>query len=177
MCLCVCVCIQLCAILNTVMQVFLVDEAPSVELPLVGMYCWFLLWTRQFDRKSKSRINVTSSLTDALFSPVLLLLFNPAVDKHLHLWLIKHVFCLCVCSCTCEYDCVHADESKNLCNGVNCDCVHECKTVAACLCVFCKCRCVSPLLLFFFLWPSPSVFPLSLCWCIDGPSIQQRGTN
>lgn len=135
MCLCVCVCIQLCAILNTVMQVFLVDEAPSVELPLVGMYCWFLLWTRQFDRKSKSRINVTSSLTDALFSPVLLLLFNPAVDKHLHLWLIKHVFCLCVCSCTCEYDCVHADESKNLCNGVNCDCVHDAKLwLRACVC-------------------------------------------
>lgn len=29
---------------------------------------------------------------DALFSPVLLLLFFPALDKRLDLWLIKHVF-------------------------------------------------------------------------------------
>lgn len=54
--------------------------------------CWFLLWSGQFDRKSKPTINVTSSLTVALCWPLLLLLFFPALNKHLHLRLIKLVF-------------------------------------------------------------------------------------
>lgn len=55
-----------------------------------GTCLLFLLPGRQFDRKSKSQINVTNSLMDALFTRLLLLLFLAAPEKCLHRFLIKH---------------------------------------------------------------------------------------
>lgn len=140
---------------GVVIQVCLVDKAQCAVYPLVGTYCWSLLWSRQFDRKSKSRINVTSSLTDALFSPVLLLLFFPALDKRLHLWLIKHVVWSCVCALlhTCAYDCVHADE--NLYKGIHLW-LHA-WVAKLCVFKFCICTRISPLCFVFFSFDLPLV--------------------
>ncbi len=141
MCVCVRVFEKIMFASSVVLPYRCVDKAQCVMQPLVGRHCGFLLWAGQFDRKSKSRINVTSSLMDALFSPVLLLLFFPAVDKRLHLWLIKHVSwpcaspCTCVCMTVCMKICVRV---------FICVCVHGCTTVHWCLCVFCIFTCISP---------------------------------